>query len=204
MRRFLLTVVVAFLFGTLGQPALADTVPLGQISFDNTISSFGDLPGVNSFDLLNLTAGLNSPDPGIFDALSVSGQLVVVESIGGTQTTVTDAFSSIGPGFQDVGDFSTDAMILSATLTGTLDTTFVTLNGGSSPVTLSQTFSVSDPFNGGIALVACTGINDDICSSGILTATTNVNPTPEPGTLLLLASGFGFFYGRRNRRVGSR
>jgi hypothetical protein len=151
--------------------------------------------------LLNLTGGLNSPDPGISDSITLTGQLVIVESIGGTQATVTEAFSAVGPGFQDIGDVSTDVMILSAKLTGTLDTTFVTLNGGSSPITLSLDFSVTDPFNGTGPLIACDGTNGDTCSNSILTATTNVNPTPEPGTFLLLASGLGFFYGRRNRRV---
>jgi hypothetical protein len=202
MRRFLLAMVLVFLFGLSAQPASADTVPLGQISFDTTTSASGGFPGVNSFDLLNFTGGLISPSPGVSDTITLTGQLVVVESIGGAQTTITDPFSAVGPGVQDLGDFSTDAVILSATLTGTLDTTFVTLNGGTSPVTLSQTFTVSDPFNGGVTLVACTGTNDDTCSKGISTATTNVNPVPEPGTLLLLASGLASFYRRKNGRVG--
>jgi hypothetical protein len=202
MRMFLLTIALALLLGMWAQSASADTVTVGQISFDTTLTPAVGLPGINSFDLLNLTGGLLSPGLGVTDAVMLSGKLVLVESINGTPTSETKMFSMVPvsvSGSKDLFDISTDVLILSATLTGTFDNTFVTLNGGSGPVTLSKSFTVSGPFDGG-ALTACTGANDGACSKGILTGTTNVNPVPEPGTFLLLASGLAFC-GRKIRRV---
>jgi PEP-CTERM motif len=180
MGRYLLAVTLVMVAGVCTQPAFADSVPIGQISFDVTIPAEVGLPGVNSFDLTNLTGGsITAPSPGVVDLITLSGQLTLVESVGGAQTI---SFTSVGLGVTDLFDVPSDVQIVSATLTGTLDQTLVTLNGGTSPVTLSTSFLVTDPFNGGIALTACDGTNT--CSQGVLSAS-----VPEPGILLLLASG---------------
>jgi PEP-CTERM motif len=194
MRRYLLAIPLALWAGVWTPSALADSVPIGQISFDVNIPAQAGLPGVNSFDLLNITGGLTDPSrPGVLDVITLSGQLSLSELVGGTTVSQTIPFTSIGLLTTDLFDISSDVQILSATLTGTLDNTFVTLNGGTSPVTLSSSFSVTDPFNGGIPLTACDGTNT--CSQGILSAT-----VAEPGSLLLLGSGIGSFLLRKRRR----
>ena len=201
MRRYLLTASLTLLLALWAQPALADSVPIGQISFDTVISPLTELPAFNAFDLTNLTGGLTSPDPGVMDAISLSVQLVVtVQTPDGTTSLESVARSGIASNSLipvDLLDLPTNDQVLSAVLTGTLDTTLVTLNGGGSPVTLSSSFTVTDPFNGGMTLTACTGSN--ACSQGLLSASSAV---PEPGTLLLLGSGLGSVLLWRRRRLG--
>ena len=192
MRRCLLAIALVIAAGVCIEPALADSVPIGQISFDVAIPTLLGLPGVNSFDLTNLTGGsITAPSPGVIDLITLSGQLTLVESGGGTQNIT---FTSVGLGTIDLFDVASDVQILSATLTGTLDQTLVTLNGGTSPVTLSSSFVVTDPFNGAIGLTACDGTNT--CSQGVLSAT-----IPEPGTLLLLGSGISVLLFLKRSRV---
>jgi hypothetical protein len=203
MRRHLLTASLTLLLALWTQSALADSVPLGQISFDSTIPAAGGLPGVNSFDLLNLTGGLISPpSPGVVDVITLSGQLTLTESVGGSSSSQTISFAGVGPFSMDLFRISSDVQILSATLTGTLDNTLVTLNGGSGPVTLSSSFTVTDPFNGENGLIACDGTNGSTCSQGSLSVSTSTSTVPEPGTLLLLASGLGSFLLWRRRLGG--
>ncbi len=143
-------------------------------------------------------------------------------NIDGTSTFVVGTGTATGPGFVQLANGTFGEMINSATafgqvnvagsasLDGTLDIllqsgynpavgtsfTFLLLNPGQ----LSGTYSsiLNDIFNGGTEKWL---VNyDDVNGLVQLTAATNTNPTPEPGTFLLLGSGLlGLAYGARRR-----
>jgi hypothetical protein len=200
MRRHLLTASLTLLLALWTRPAFADSVPIGEISFDVTTQAGLGSPGTNSFNLVDLTGPL-SPTPGVATFITLSGQLTLME--GGVPTPQIIPFTNAGllTNPTDLLDnIPGDVQILSATLTGTLDTTLVMLNGGSSPVTLSSSFTVTDPFNGNVPLIACDSSTGNPCSQGVLSASTST--VPEPGTLLLLGSGLGSFLLWRRRLGG--
>jgi len=193
-------IVVVSLLAISALPSWADTVPIGEIVFDVYIPS-GDLTGTNSFTLFNETNGQTAPAPGIQDPLTFSGQLGLTLLLpDNTTESKTVSFSGVGPGNSDIFDLTAADKVLSAILTGTFTPTAATLNGGTSPVNLSPTFTVSDPFNGGIPLATCT--DGGPCAAQI-DATTATSSVPEPDTLPLLAVGLSFV-GWFRRRIGRR
>ncbi len=143
-------------------------------------------------------------------------------NIDGTSTFVVGTGTATGPGFVQLANGTFGEMINSATafgqvnvagsasLDGTLDIllqsgynpavgtsfTFLLLNPGQ----LSGTYAsiLNDIFNGGTEKWL---VNyDDVNGLVQLTAASNTNPTPEPGTFLLLGSGLlGLAYGARRR-----
>ncbi len=198
MKRLLSGVVVALVLALVALPSWADSVPIGELVFDVNIPA-GVLPGINSFTLFNLTAGLAAPGPGVQDPLLFSGQLALTLLLPtGITTNQTIPFAGIGPGSTDIFDLTSSDQVLSAVLTGTLTPTSAILNGGSGPVVLLPAFTVADPFNGAIRLATCT--NGGPCA-GEIDAT-----VPEPNTLTLLGAGLavvGLVFLVRKRGDGS-
>jgi hypothetical protein len=196
VRRLLSFVVVVLVLALVASRSWADSVPIGEVVFDVNTPP-GLVPGINSFTLFNLTAGLAAPGPGVQDPLLLSGQLALTLLLPtGMTTNKTVSFSGIGPGSIDIFDLASVDQVLSAVLTGTLTPTSATLNGGSSPVVLLPDFTVADPFNGGIRLATCT--KGGPCA-GEIDAT-----VPEPNTLILLSAGLavvGLVFLVRKRRI---
>jgi len=194
MRHALPRVLLATLaFAALSAVASADSVGVGILSLDPSSTGTGD-----EFDIQNLTgsAALGSPTdftvttPVTFDTLS----LVLDFSDGSTETLTATDFTSDGfGGFDGNGSFNlTGDPITSATLTGTLSPTTVTLSDGSTE-TLDGTFSASmtDP----------SGSLEEFDAAEIdATVGTGVTPTPEPGSALLLTIGMAGLLGLVWRR----
>ena len=166
--------------------AKADSVVVGSIQeVVNIPPDPTGLPGVDSLLLFNLTGGNNVP--GVQDSVSLTGLLTLDFSDGSSSVT---SFTSLAAGNLLEVDFSSSQQITSAILTGTLDQTIVQLTNGTI-VNLSNSFSVTDPFNGGMSLPSCpaSGQSGDVCATGTLSATVQTTEVPEPGTLLLVSAG---------------
>jgi hypothetical protein len=169
----------SFLVFVAAAPCLADTFPVGVLSFDllQTDPS-GDLYGI---DVLNAT----QPGGGSLVAtmLSFEGLSLTVDlSSGGSMPVAlspTDAF----------GDLSTGAMfsagdLLSATLTGSFSPTSVSLTDGST-VDIQADFSAVLTDAGG-------PLQDG--DFALIDANTVAQSVPEPSSLLLLAIAIVLFF----------
>lgn len=181
----------------------ADTLLIGQISFDSGVS-----PDGNTFDLYNLTGGLIDPD-GIVDNEVFSGTLAVMP-VGGSTTvyTFSDIDDTGGPSGGTIATLLSSEQIASATLSLTLgNSSGVNIYDDSGNPAVVDLLGVSDPslpLNGSLALTPCDGSGSTCSSAAIYVDTAPpVSPVPEPGTVWLALAGLGGLaaVGRRIRRM---
>ena len=187
-----LLLVVAGL-GLLCTAALADDIPIGYMSFDVT--------GLNvaQFDVINQT-GINSSGDStwpVTTSVSLTITSLVVDFLSGPPQTFGPGYFTLGPdGLSlDGTPLSTLNPITGATLTGTFNTTSLTLFDGSH-VTINPNFTIT--------ITDASGILQDGDFAIIYGSTSS--PIPEPGTWAVLGSGLGTLgvLWRRKRRVKAR
>lgn len=173
LRAWLTLAVFCFSFLFASSPAVADSLPVGALSFDFLSTDANGNP-LYGLDVTDYTApGGGAPISTFVDFSSLT--LNIVLASGGTATeplTSQDSF----------GDFSTQPNlfvggdILSATLTGTFSVTTVLLTDGS-------TANIDSGFS--TALADASGGPLQGGDLAVINATTVAQAVPEPGTLAL-------------------
>jgi hypothetical protein len=199
MRKSLLFAVVTVLAVGLALPnaCRADSLLIGVVSFDS-----GVYPGVNSFDLYNLTGGEISPD-GIADNEMYSGTLTVnVQGIGEEVFSYNNV--DIYGNNAMLAMFSPSANILSATLSLTLsNSTGVNIYDDDGNPAVANLEAVADtplPLNGGSELTPCDGSGSPCSEASVYVNTApSVAVTPESSTFWLVLIGLGGAMAMRNR-----
>jgi hypothetical protein len=181
--RHLLFAVLSMMFYATGI-SKADTLTVGALLYDT-----GVVPGLDSFDLYNLTYGFQSPD-GIADLELLSGSLTV--DLSGGATAVYN-FSDIDNNGGTIATVLPGEVIVSATLSVTLSN-YIGVNilddlGNPGVANLQAVSNTSLPTVGS-ALFACDG-SGSACSESIITVDTSpaVGAVPEPPPLLLMGTG---------------
>jgi len=190
MRKTLKYVVLLLAVMTVSVSVLASPIPLGFVTYNLTD------PGFAEFNIINQT-GPNStafPDPTwpVSNSINLSSLSLLVTDSGGGTTTFGSGFFSLEPdGLSYAGPtVSSTNTYVTATLTGTLSPTALTLNTGATVNVLSTfTATISDP----------SGLADG--DYAIIYATP-VGPTiPEPATLVMVGSGLLGILAARRRRL---
>ncbi len=166
--------------------SFADTINLGVISFDTFIPGGGGTPGINVFDISNLTgtSGL-PPDFPVLDSLMFLGSKLSLTDSGGNMTTTL--LGDIGPGglvdttpvqFADTSVFS------SAIFTATLSQVSFLLSDGS-------TFTADSAVLTAELLPSSNSTLTQDTDFALLTVSSAapVSSVPEPSSLLLLGTG---------------
>lgn len=178
--------------------AAADTLTMGYLSYDVVATNSA------AFDIVNET-GPNSSGDATFPvttSVGFSNLVLTVHFTGGGSEVFTSSYFTLSPdglSYDGTPESTTlgppggFAGAISATLTGMFDTTTVTLYDGST-VTIGPTFTATITDPGGLA-------DGDL---GLITATTGATGiTPEPESLLLVATGLGLAAGMRRRLLSS-
>jgi hypothetical protein len=169
-------------------PALANPLLIGALSYDT-----GVVPGVDTFDLYNLTGGVISPD-GVVDPEVFSGTLTVdVAGVGDEVFTYNDV--DIYGDNATLASFLPSTDILSAELSLLLSNSAAVNvfddNGNLAVANLSGVPETSLPLNGGAQLTPCDGTGNLCSSAAIYVNAVPATSMPEPSALWLLASGLG-------------
>ena len=185
MKRY---VLFALLAGLLSIQEAQPQVVTGLLSFDVLIPAGNGSPGIDAFDLFNLTGPAYGPaagSPYVADSLTLDNVVLTAFFAGGSWQTFD--LGNLAPGeLVDAGgnpvvQFPGSAEFTSATLSATLSQTTFTLSDGST-FTASPSISVDlTPSSGGLL------------AAGVDLAAIYAEPagtaTPEPGTLVLLPLG---------------
>ena len=180
--------------------ARAAVVNIGLISFDVLIPGGPVLPGVNVFDISNLTGDPASggfalpPDFPTFTPLTLIGsKITLTPSVGSPQTIV---LGDIAPGtFGSTGplQFPDTSLFSSANFSATLSTTHILLAGGSTFVAASPSFSTAFLPSSGASLVP----DSDL-------AVITVADVPERATSTLVLAGLAALVGANKKRWHAR
>lgn len=195
MRRIVLLVFASFWIASL--PAVAGDIAIGFFSFDVLIPA-GAGPGVNAFDVYNLTGPVFGPSigsPYAADSLTLDNATLTVNLQGGSSQLID--LGDIGPGElldssgNPVVQFPSTAEFISASLTATLSATTFQLSDGS---TFNALPSISVDLIPSLGPLLAPGVDfSPIFAEPASTA------TPEPSTAKLLGYGlagiiaFAFF-----------
>jgi|WetSurSiteA1Bulk_404760.scaffolds.fasta_scaffold13407_2 hypothetical protein len=205
MKRLLLAGMLLISLVLFSTSAMAINIPIGFIAYDEPE------PGLSAFDIVNMT-GPNSDlvDFPVATSLTLSNLGMTVQfTDGGTAIFLPASFQSDGndpESFDGVPFFITDpsgapVLPFAATLTGTFSPLTVTLTDGTVGTILPNFIAVFDMHSDGTPLL---GDASDPLWAGdfkILEADfTPSNVIPEPGTLVLLGTGFGALVLMRRRR----
>lgn len=181
-------------------PAFADVFNLGILSYDILIPSAPGSPGVDAFNIANFTG-----DPALGgDALPptfpvLTSVTLLDSSLALTSGGVTTKLSlgDIGPGFFSSAalEFSDTQDLSSAVFSATLDVTTFQLSDGS-------TVTVPSP----LLVASLLPASGDALTAGldftVIDASTAVLGTPEPFSLLLLATIILFCIRRLRAKPG--
>jgi hypothetical protein len=198
MSRKLLCLLAITLVGTAFAPALRAQETLGYLAFDS------NAPGTE-FDILNSTGpdDFISPDANpVTTTVDLSNLTLVVSFLTGPNETFNSS-----SGYFSVNPFDTISFVgtmesnftgadpaVSATLTGTLSPTTLSLEGLGTPVTTVSTFSAT--------VTDATGLEADIDFVPIVVNNASSGPppvTPEPESLVMVATGIAGLAGFRRR-----
>jgi hypothetical protein len=204
MKRLLLAGMLLFSLVLFSTSAMAINIPIGFIAYDEPD------PGVlGAFDIVNMT-GPNSDlvDFPVATSLTLSNlEMIVQFTDGGTATFLPAYFTSDGndpESFDGVHFLITDAtgapvLPFSATLTGTFSPLNVTLNDGTVGTILPNFIAVFDFHSDGTPLSG--DASDPLLAGDFKILEADFTPAiPEPGTFILLGTGFGALLLMRRRR----
>jgi hypothetical protein len=198
MRRLFALLAVFALGFACPRVGRADTLLLGDLSFDSGVS-----PDGNSFDLYNLTGGLIDPD-GIIDDLEFSGTLVVTPASGPLETYTFSGIDDAGGTIVTIpDDVDVVSAVLSITLSSTTGVNIYDDSGNPAVVSLASVDDVSLPLNGLPALTPCDGSGSTCSSAAFYVDTASASAVPEPATWELVLTGLAALAGcgRRLRRT---
>jgi hypothetical protein len=165
---------------------MCDTVNIGVISFDVLIPGGPGSPGVDVFDISNLTGDPASggfalpPDFPVLSSLTLFGSTLTLMD-GGAPLVV--ALGDIGPGElspPSSDQFPDTTLFSSAVFSATLGPSSLLLADGSTFVADSLVTVTLEPSEGG-SLLAGTDF-------GVIDADRSVSTVPEPSSLLLLVA----------------
>jgi len=186
-----------------GQTVCADDINLGFLSFDGFIPGSAGLPGVNEFSINNFTGDPNlggaalPTDFPIFSFLTIqNAQLSLAEPSGNESFNLGD----LGPGTTLSNLITASAAISSASLSGRLSQTTLTLSDGSTFIATSDLIHTTIVSSSGAFLNA----ND----FSLMTVSNETTPVPEPAgwimTVMLLMPLIAHeLWVRRSRHRGS-
>ena len=175
-------------------PARAALINIGLLSFDEFIPSDGEQPGVNAFNVLNLTGDFALP--GDFPIVS---PIVFTTS---TLSVVADPLGDIGPGLfepqtEGLLYFTALAQFSSATFSAQLGSLVFTLADGTvwealSPEIIATLLPTTGSFleTGQSVLLTVDAVQQSVPPPP-------PNPVPEPQTWLLLGTGITALAGLR-------
>ena len=182
MRRLSQALFVLLLF--ISAIARAGEFPIGVLSYDVLIPSSPGAPGVDAFNLSNLTGGFDlPPDFPVATGVTWDNTYLTLTLLGDSQEVVLLGNISPGPLLDSSGNplpslqFPDTTQFLSAAFTGTLDLTNLTLfDGGTFSASHSISFTLLP--SSGSTLVAGT-------DAGVIQASPSSVPEPSTGLLLL-------------------
>jgi hypothetical protein len=188
MKKFLLLGTAGLFAASFGfvPQSRADTLLLGQLSFDSGLSVDG-----NTFDLYNFTGNPGFSDT-IVDNLVLSGTLVVTPVGGAAETFTFSGYddSNGGPPLATIDpSISIASAVLSVTLSNSTGVNILDDSGNPAVVNLAAIADTS--LAGGSPLTPCDGSGDTCSQAALYVDTANTSITPEPGTLSLLLTGIG-------------
>jgi hypothetical protein len=188
-------------------PVQADVVNIGALSYDEFIPADGDLPGVNAFNILNLTGLLNSipPDFPVGDDLVFQNATLTLTYAGGpVVTNLGDVFPGLltDLSFQPVVQVPSTDVIISAEFDATLSPLSFLLDGNPVTATSASILAVLMPSSGdSLAAGDAALIATDVEAVALPESTV---PEPRAAWLLLLGMVACGYVHRRNRNQGKK
>lgn len=186
--------------------ARAGTVQLGTLSYDTFIPANGSSPGVDAFDLSNLTGAFSlPPDFPVTDDLTFQSVTLTLTLSNLSQTVFV--LGNIGPGFlldsdgNPIVQVPSNEAFDSAELTATLSATVFNLSGGG-------TFTAGSPAIDVLLLPSSgTSLTVDVDQTTISVSTGAPTSTPEPGSfelVLVVSAGLAWGFHRKRSRANFR
>jgi hypothetical protein len=165
--------------------ARGDVVSIGALSYDTFIAAGGGSPGVDAFDIANLTGAFSlPPDFPVTDSLTLQSAVLTL-TLGDSTQQVFD-LGDIGPGFlldgsgNPVVQVSGDEVFASAELTATLSaTTFLLFDGTSFTAGSASLDALLFPSSGNMLTVDVDQTTIDVSAPAAATS--------EPASLWLAA-----------------
>ena len=167
-------------------PALADTIQLGALSYDTFIPAGAGSPGVDAFDIANLTGAFSlAPDFPVADSLTLQAAVLTLTFSDASQQIVN--LGDIGPGFLLDGSGNPlvqvpgDDVFASAELTATLSALrFMLSNGSTFTAGTASIDTLLLPSSGNTLTV---DVDQTIINVSAPTVT-----TPEPASVCLMGA----------------
>jgi hypothetical protein len=160
--------------------SFADSINIGVISFDTLIPGGGGSPGVNAFNIANLTGSGLFPDFPVSDSLTFLGSSLTLIMPGGGSSVIS--LGDIGAGGASVEVLDT-SLFSSAMFTATLSQAGFLLYDGTLFIPSSTAFAAT--------LLPAFGSELEPDAALALLAVSNapVSSVPEPDSVVLLVIG---------------
>lgn len=161
---------------------------LGALSYDTFIPTSAGVPGVDAFDIANLTGAFNlAPDFPVTDSLTFQSSVLTLTLSDSSQQVFN--LGDIGPGFlldgsgNPVVQVPDDESFISAEFTATLSPgTFALFDGSIFTANSASIDALLSPSSGPT-------LQADIDQTTISVSGSGTTVTPEPSYLLLVATG---------------